>query len=182
MHYAASIAGMAFANAFLGICHSMAHAIGSEYHIPHGAANAMLLSHVVRYNATDVPFRQAAFPQYEYAHVKADYAQLSDALGLGGTSEEDKVIRLIEAIDELKANIGIPPTIRELMQSVSGVRRVSDAEYKSALDAMVVYAVDNQHTGTNPRAPLVSDLRQIMEDGYDAPIMPVTSLDFFSKV
>ncbi|GAX83564.1 hypothetical protein CEUSTIGMA_g10989.t1 [Chlamydomonas eustigma] len=81
---------------------------------------------------------------------KADYAELSDALGLGGTSEEDKVIRLIEAIKELKANIGIPPTIRELMQSVSGVRRVSDAEYKSALDAMAVYAVDNQHTGTNP--------------------------------
>uniref|UniRef100_A0A7R9YRG3 alcohol dehydrogenase n=1 Tax=Chlamydomonas euryale TaxID=1486919 RepID=A0A7R9YRG3_9CHLO len=125
VHYAATIAGMAFANAFLGVCHSMAHKIGSRYHVPHGLANALLITHVVRYNATDVPFKQAAFPQYEYPRAKEDYAEIADMLNLPGATNDDKVISLIGAIEDLKGQLEIPSTIKEAMNQVQWLRRMA---------------------------------------------------------
>lgn len=105
VHYAATIAGMAFANAFLGVCHSLAHKLGAAYHVPHGLANAALINHVIRYNATDAPFKQAAFPQYQFPKAKEDYAELADLLKLGGNTPDEKVARLIEAIEDLKRQV-----------------------------------------------------------------------------
>lgn len=129
VHYAATIAGMAFANAFLGICHSLAHKLGAKFHVAHGLANAAIISHVVRYNATDAPFKQAAFPQYQYPNAKADYAELASMLGLGGTTDDEKVIKLIEAIEELKRKCDVPPTIKEILGSEDVGR-----QYMAALD------------------------------------------------
>ncbi|HHP7229658.1 MAG TPA: bifunctional acetaldehyde-CoA/alcohol dehydrogenase, partial [Xenococcaceae cyanobacterium] len=110
VHYAATIAGMAFANSFLGICHSMAHKLGSTFHVPHGLANALMITHVIRYNSTDAPFKQAIFPQYEYPHAKERYAEIADYLHLGGDTLDEKVEKLITAIDNLKVEINIPLT------------------------------------------------------------------------
>lgn len=178
VHNAATIAGMAFGNAFLGICHSMAHKLGAEYHIPHGLANGALISHVVRYNATDRPFKQSAFPQYESPRAKADYAALADALGLGGSTQEEKVILLINAIEDLKKQIDIPSTIREIIQNERGVVKVSDKEYEARLEKLGESAFDDQCTGSNPRFPLIPDLRRIMLDAYNAPITPLKNLVF----
>jgi acetaldehyde dehydrogenase/alcohol dehydrogenase len=115
VHYAATIAGMAFANAFLGICHSLAHKLGSTFHVPHGLANALMISHVIRYNATDAPFKQAIFPQYTYPHAKQRYAEIADFLHLGGRTEDDKVERLINAIENLKQELDIPLSIKEVL-------------------------------------------------------------------
>jgi acetaldehyde dehydrogenase/alcohol dehydrogenase len=115
VHYAATIAGMAFANAFLGICHSLAHKLGATFHLPHGLANALMISHVIRYNATDAPFKQAIFPQYTYPHAKQRYAQIADFLQLGGRTEDDKVERLINAIEHLKQELDIPLSIKEAL-------------------------------------------------------------------
>lgn len=115
VHYAATIAGMSFANAFLGICHSMAHKLGARFHVPHGLANAALISHVVRYNATDAPYKMAALPQHHYPRALVEYADLADLLGLGGTTQEQKVVRLIGAVEDLKRKLDIPPTIREIV-------------------------------------------------------------------
>lgn len=178
VHNAATIAGMAFGNAFLGICHSMAHKLGAEYHIPHGLANGALISHVIRYNATDKPFKQSAFPQYESPHAKADYAALADALALGGSTEDEKVILLINAIEDLKKKLEIPSTIREIIQTERGVKKVTDEEYRVKLEVLGEDAFDDQCTGSNPRFPLIPDLRRIMLDAYSAPITPLKSLHF----
>ncbi|KAG1664035.1 hypothetical protein FOA52_010454 [Chlamydomonas sp. UWO 241] len=183
VHSAATIAGMAFANAFLGICHSMAHKIGSRYHIPHGLSNACLITHVIRYNATDVPFKQAAFPQYEYPQAKTAYAEIADLLGLAGPgkTEDEKVILLIGAIEDLKAQLDIPATIKDVVAKTRGVKQVTDAEFDAAIPGLAEEAFDDQCTGANPRFPLFTDFERILHDAYHAPIMPVTSLEFISK-
>eukprot|EP00887_Chlorella_sp_A99_P006632 scaffold3.g6632.t1 len=181
VHSAATIAGMAFANAFLGICHSLAHKLGAQHHIPHGLANAALISHVIRYNATDRPLKQAAFPQYDYPKAswkgwgwaKQRYAELADILNLGGTTEEEKVIKLIDAVEDLKSKVGIPPTIRQIVGNDDEDR---EAYFRRTIPEMAENAFDDQCTGANPRYPLISDLEQIYEDAWAKPILPLTSL------
>ncbi|PNH07040.1 Aldehyde-alcohol dehydrogenase [Tetrabaena socialis] len=177
VHYAATIAGMAFANAFLGICHSMAHKLGGAFHVPHGLANAALISHVIRYNATDMPAKQAAFPQYQYPTAKRDYAELATMLSLGGTTDDEKVVKLIEAVENLKKQCDVPATIQEIFNDPK-----LDAEYLSRLDTIAEDAFDDQCTGANPRYPLIADLKQIYIDAHSAPILPIKSLEFFSKI
>jgi acetaldehyde dehydrogenase/alcohol dehydrogenase len=154
VHYAATIAGMAFANAFLGICHSMAHKLGSMFHVPHGLANALLITQVIRYNATDVPFKQAIFPQYKYPNAKWRYARIADYLNLGGTTEAEKVERLISTIEDLKHQLDIPSTIREVLN-------VSDRVFYERVENMADQAFDDQCTVTNPRYPLITDLQNL---------------------
>lgn len=161
VHYAATIAGMAFANAFLGICHSMAHKLGSTFHVPHGLANALMISHVIRYNATDVPFKQAIFPQYKYPNAKERYARIADHLNLGGTTPNEKVERLIGAIEALKRELDIPQTIREVLGD-------DDGTFYSQLETMADQAFDDQCTGANPRYPLISDLKDLYIRAYGA--------------
>lgn len=154
VHYAATIAGMAFANAFLGICHSMAHKLGSTFHVPHGLANALMISHVIRYNATDVPFKQAIFPQYKYPHAKERYAEIADYLKLGGNSPDEKVEKLVAAVEQLKQEIEIPATIRETLGG-------DDRTFYDKVELMAEQAFDDQCTGANPRYPLISDLKEL---------------------
>lgn len=153
MHYAAALAGMAFANGFLGICHSMAHKLGAAFHIPHGLANALLICHVIDYNKTDVPKKQAAFPQYKYPLAMERYARIADYIGLDGKTPEDKVAALVKAIDALKKEVGIPATIAEW--------GISKKEFTDHLDTLAENAFDDQCTGANPRYPLVEDLKAI---------------------
>ncbi len=153
MHYAATIAGMAFANAFLGICHSMAHKLGSMFHLAHGLANALLISEVIRYNKTDVPKKLATFPQYKYPLAKERYARIADYLGLGGKDADEKVEKLIEAIEQLKKRVDIPASIR--------AAGVDETEFKARVDELAENAFDDQCTGANPRYPFISDLKEI---------------------
>lgn len=159
VHYAATIAGMAFANAFLGVCHSMAHKLGSTFHVPHGLANALLISHVIRYNATDVPFKQAIFPQYKYPHAKERYAQIADYLNLGGMTPEEKVERLVATIEHLKHQLEIPTTIKETLPE-------DDQSFYSRVEHMAEQAFDDQCTGANPRYPLIQDLKELYVLAY----------------
>ena len=159
VHYAATIAGMSFANAFLGICHSMAHKLGSTFHIPHGLANALMISHVIRYNATDAPFKQAIFPQYEYPHAKERYAEIADYLHLGGNTPDEKVEKLVEAIDHLKVEIDIPLTIKEVFPG-------TEKDFYEQIEALAEQAFDDQCTGSNPRYPLIKDLQQLYALAY----------------
>ena len=159
MAHAATIAGMAFANSFLGICHSMAHKLGSMHHVPHGVANALLINEVIRFNAVDDPRKQAAFPQYKYPNVKWRYGVIADYLGLGGNTPEDKIERLIEKIDDLKAQVGMPKTIEEF--------GVSKDKFYSSLDEMVEQAFDDQCTGANPRYPLMSEIKQMYINAFE---------------
>ncbi|MFS8800223.1 bifunctional acetaldehyde-CoA/alcohol dehydrogenase [Synechococcus sp. R60.3] len=161
VHYAATIAGMAFANAFLGVCHSLAHKLGSTFHLPHGLANALMITHVIRYNATDAPFKQAIFPQYRYPNAKHRYAEIADYLQLGGaeSSDDEKVMRLIEAIEELKRKLGIPATIREALEE-------KEREFYDRLEAMAEQAFDDQCTGANPRYPLIQDMKELYVLAY----------------
>ncbi len=154
VHYAATIAGMAFANAFLGVCHSLAHKLGSTFHVPHGLANALMISHVIRYNATDAPFKQAIFPQYRFPNAKHRYAEIADHLNLGGTTDDDKVLRLIDAIETLKHQVEIPLTIRETLNE-------SEQEFYDGLETMSEQAFDDQCTGANPRYPLIRDMKEL---------------------
>jgi acetaldehyde dehydrogenase/alcohol dehydrogenase len=154
VHYAATIAGMAFANAFLGICHSMAHKLGSTFHVPHGLANALMISHVIRYNATDVPFKQAIFPQYKYPNAKERYTKIADYLHLGGTTPDEKVERLVQAIEDLKCQIEIPSSIKETLSE-------DEQTFYSKVDHMAEQAFDDQCTGANPRYPLIQDLKEL---------------------
>ncbi|UZQ53922.1 bifunctional acetaldehyde-CoA/alcohol dehydrogenase [Trichothermofontia sichuanensis B231] len=154
VHYAATMAGMAFANAFLGICHSLAHKLGSTFHVPHGLANALMIAHVIRYNATDAPFKQAIFPQYKYPNAKWRYARIADYLGLGGTTEDEKVEKLVAAIEDLKRQLNIPMTIREVLNA-------EDQAFYDQVEAMAEQAFDDQCTGANPRYPLIQDLKEL---------------------
>ncbi|MEC4895853.1 MAG: bifunctional acetaldehyde-CoA/alcohol dehydrogenase [Oscillatoria sp. PMC 1051.18] len=159
VHYAATIAGMAFANAFLGICHSMAHKLGSTFHLPHGLANALMISHVIRYNATDAPFKQAIFPQYEYPHAKERYAKIADHLHLGGDTIDEKIEKLVEAVENLKQQVEIPLTIKEALHG-------EDREFYEQLEELSEQAFDDQCTGANPRYPLIRDLKELFVLAY----------------
>ena len=153
MAHASSIAGMAFANAFLGICHSLAHKLGATHHVPHGVANGMLITEVIRFNAVDNPRKQAAFPQYKFPNAKWRYARIADYLNLGGNTEDEKIELLIKAIDELKAKVGIPKSIKEF--------GVAEGKFYASLDTMSEQAFDDQCTGANPRYPLISELKEV---------------------
>ncbi|NRD74101.1 bifunctional acetaldehyde-CoA/alcohol dehydrogenase [Shewanella sp. VB17] len=158
VHNAATIAGIAFANAFLGVCHSMAHKLGAEFHLSHGLANALLISNVIRFNATDMPTKQAAFSQYDRPKALCRYAKIADHLNLVGDTDEEKVDALINAIDHLKDTIGIPASISEA--------GVNEADFLAKLDELAEDAFDDQCTGANPRYPLISELKQILLDSF----------------
>ena len=159
MHYAATIAGMAFANAFLGLCHSMAHKLGAMFNVPHGVANALLIRQVIKYNAVDCPKKQCIFPQYKFPNAKAKYAQIADELGLGGKNDDEKVELLIEAIDKLMKAVNLPNSIKDF--------GVSEADFNAKLDEMVELAFDDQCTGANPAYPLMEDIKAIYKDAYE---------------
>ncbi|MEB3830210.1 bifunctional acetaldehyde-CoA/alcohol dehydrogenase [Phormidium sp. CCY1219] len=154
VHYAATMAGMAFANAFLGVCHSLAHKLGSTFHVPHGLANALMISHVIRYNATDTPFKQAIFPQYKYPNAKWRYARIADYLHLGGETEDEKVENLVEAIDNLKRELEVPMSLKEVLSD-------EDKAFYEQVEEMAEQAFDDQCTGANPRYPLIRDLKEL---------------------
>lgn len=158
MAHASSMAGMAFANAFLGVCHSMAHKLGAFHHIPHGIANALLIKEVIKYNAADAPRKQAAFPQYKYPNAAWRYARIADYLHLGGNTEEEKVQLLIDAIDELMKKVNIPNSIKDY--------GVSKVDFYESLDEMVEQSFDDQCTVTNPRYPLMSEIKQMFINSY----------------
>ncbi|WP_027308132.1 bifunctional acetaldehyde-CoA/alcohol dehydrogenase [Caloramator sp. ALD01] len=159
MAHASTMAGMAFANAFLGVCHSMAHKLGAMHHIPHGIANALLINEVIRFNAVDNPRKQAAFPQYKYPNAKWRYARIADYLGLGGKTEDEKVELLIKAIDELKEKLNIPKSIKEA--------GVSEKKFYATLDEMAEQAFDDQCTGANPRYPLISEIKEMYINAFE---------------
>ncbi len=158
VHNAATMAGMSFANAFLGICHSLAHKLGAEFKIPHGIANALLISHVIRYNAVDVPVKQAVFSQYTHPEAKARYARVADHIGLGGKTMEDKVDRLVAKVEELKKVLNIPTSIQAY--------GIDEATFLAQVDELAVKAFDDQCTGANPRFPLIAELKQLYLDAY----------------
>jgi len=151
--HASTMAGMAFANAFLGICHSLAHKLGATHHVPHGIANAMLITEVIRFNAVDNPRKQASFPQYKYPNAKWRYARIADYLNLGGNNEDEKVELLIGAIEELKAKLNVPKSIKAF--------GVTEGNFYATLDTMAEQAFDDQCTGANPRYPSISEMKQI---------------------
>ncbi|GLI56671.1 aldehyde-alcohol dehydrogenase [Propionigenium maris DSM 9537] len=160
MANASCIAGMAFSNAFLGICHSMAHKLGAAFHLPHGVANALLLDEVIRFNATDKPTKMAGFAQYKYPNAKARYAKVADFMGFtkGSESDEEKAKILRAEVAKLKTRIGIKATIAEY--------GISEEEFMSKLDEMVEAAFDDQCTGANPRYPLMAELREMYLRAY----------------
>lgn len=158
MANAATMAGMAFANAFLGVCHSMAHKLGAFHHLPHGVANALMIDEVIRFNAAEIPAKMGTFPQYGYPHTMARYAEVAESLGLGGETDKEKVDNLIKAIDELKEKIGIKKTIKEYVPN--------EEDFLNRLDAMVEQAFDDQCTGANPRYPLMSEIKQMYLNAY----------------
>ena len=164
VHTAATLAGMAFANAFLGVCHSMAHKLGSHFNIPHGVANALLICQVIRFNATDKPAKQCAFPQYKFPNAKAAYAQFAAAMGFKGKTDDEKVNALVEAIKELKTKIGIPGSIREWF-AIRG--EYTDEDFKKAMETLPTLAFDDQCTGSNPRYPLIKEIQKLYELAYE---------------
>ena len=158
MANAATMAGMAFANAFLGVCHSMAHKLGAFHHLPHGIANALLIRQVLRFNAAEVPVKMGTFSQYDHPHTLARYAEVADYLKLGGNTDEEKLEKLIDAITELMHKIGIHNTIREY--------GVSEEAFLGRLDEMVEQAFDDQCTGANPRYPLMKEIKEMYLNAY----------------
>ena len=158
MANAATMAGMAFANAFLGVMHSMAHKLGAFHHIPHGIANALMMDEVLRFNSAEAPTKMGTFSQYDHPHTLARYAEIATALGVKGKTDEEKLEGLIAKIDELKARIGIKPTIRDYVPD--------EADFMARLDAMSEQAFDDQCTGANPRYPLISEIKQMYLNAY----------------
>ena len=158
MANAATMAGMAFANAFLGVCHSMAHKLGAFHHLPHGIANALLIDEVLRFNSAEAPTKMGTFSQYDHPHTLARYAEVADYLGIKGRNNEEKLENLIAAIDELKAKVGIKKTIKEY--------GIDEKDFLDRLDAMVEQAFDDQCTGANPRYPLMSEIKQMYLNAY----------------
>ena len=158
MANAATMAGMAFANAFLGVCHSMAHKLGAFHHIPHGVANALMLDEVIRFNSANVPAKMGTFPQYDHPHTLGRYAEVANALKIKGKTDEEKVENLIKALDELKATVGIKPTIKDYVPD--------EQAFLSSLDEMTEQAFDDQCTGANPRYPLMSEIKQMYLNAY----------------
>lgn len=158
MANASTMAGMAFANAFLGVCHSMAHKLGAFHHLPHGIANALLIEDVIRFNASETPAKMGTFPQYGYPHTLSRYAEIADTLGLGGNSDNEKLENLIHAIRELRHKIGIRDTIADY--------GIDEKYFLDNLDEMTEQAFDDQCTGANPRYPLMSEIKQMYLNAY----------------
>ncbi|MBQ3550255.1 MAG: bifunctional acetaldehyde-CoA/alcohol dehydrogenase [Clostridia bacterium] len=158
MANAATIAGMAFANAFLGVCHSMAHKLGAFHHLPHGVANALMIEEVIRFNSSEAPAKMGTFSQYDHPHTLARYAEVADHLGLGGATNEEKVENLIKAINDLKETVGIKKTIKDY--------GVDEKIFLDDLDEMVEQAFDDQCTGANPRYPLMSEIKEMYLNAY----------------
>ena len=158
MANAATMAGMAFANAFLGICHSMGHKLGAYHHLPHGVTVGLVLDEVMRFNAEEVPTKMGTFPQYEYPHALRRYAEIADSLNLGGNTDQEKLERLINKIDELKERVGFKKTIKDY--------GISEEDFLSTLDEMSEKAFDDQCTGANPRYPLISEIKDIYLKTY----------------
>ncbi len=158
MGNAATMAGMAFANAFLGVCHSMAHKLGAFHHLPHGVANALMIDEVLRFNAEEVPVKMGTFPQYGYPHTLARYAEVADYLGIKGKNDKEKLDNLIKALDELKAKVGIKKTIKDY--------GIDEKYFLDRLDEMTEQAFDDQCTGANPRYPLMSEIKQMYLNAY----------------
>ena len=158
MANAATMAGMAFANAFLGVCHSMAHKLGAFHHLPHGVANALMIDEVLRFNAAEVPTKMGTFPQYGYPHTLARYAEVADYLGIKGKNDAEKLKNFIKALDELKEKVGIKKTIKDY--------GIDEEKFLSTLDEMVEQAFDDQCTGANPRYPLMSEIKQMYLNAY----------------
>ena len=174
MANAATMAGMAFANAFLGVCHSMAHKLGSFHHIPHGVANALMLEEVLRFNAAEAPVKMGTFSQYDHPHTLERYAMVADELNLGGKNDDEKLEKLIKAVNDLKARVGIKPTIKDYVPD--------EKDFLDRLDDMTEQAFDDQCTGSNPRYPLMSEIKQMYLNAYygekhfEEPDMPDTKI------
>ncbi len=158
MAHAATMAGMSFANAFLGVCHSMAHKLGAFHHLPHGIANALMIDEVLRFNAAEVPAKMGTFSQYDHPHTLARYAEVADYLNLGGGTDEEKLENLIHAIDDLKDKIGVKKTIRDY--------GIDEADFLARLDEMTEQAFDDQCTGANPRYPLMKEIKRMYLNAY----------------
>ena len=158
MANAATMAGMAFANAFLGVCHSMAHKLGAFHHIPHGIANALMIDYVLKFNSAEVPTKMGTFPQYDHPHTLRRYAEVAEALGLGGANDEESLNNLIKAINELKEKIGIKKTIKDY--------GIDEKDFLDRLDEMSEQAFDDQCTGANPRYPLISEIKDMYLKAY----------------
>ena len=158
MANAATLAGMSFANAFLGVCHSMAHKLGAFHHIPHGIANALMIEEVLRFNSVEVPTKMGTFPQYDHPHTLRRYAEIAEALDLGGNTDEEKLENLIKAINELKEKIGIKKTIKSY--------DIDESKFLETLDDMAEQAFDDQCTGANPRYPLISEIKEMYMNAY----------------
>ena len=158
MAHAATMAGMAFANAFLGVCHSMAHKLGAFHHLPHGVANALMIDEVLRFNAEEVPAKMGTFPQYDHPHTLARYAEVADYLGIKGKNDSEKLENLIKAIDDLKERVGIKKTIKDY--------GIDEKDFLDRLDDMTEQAFDDQCTGANPRYPLMSEIKQMYLNAY----------------
>ncbi len=154
----ATMAGMAFANAFLGVCHSMAHKLGAFHHLPHGIANALMIEEVLRFNASETPAKMGTFSQYDHPHTLARYAEVSRALGFGGKNDKESLENLINAINALKERVGIKATIRDY--------GIDEKDFLDRLDAMTEQAFDDQCTGANPRYPLMSEIKQMYLNAY----------------
>ena len=159
VHHAATIAGMAFANAFLGVCHSMAHKLGAAFHVPHGIANALLINQVIRYNSNDCPAKQASFPQYRFPNTKAAYASFARGIGLSGKTDDEAVNNLIKAIEEMKKKLNIPASIREW--------GIDEKDWEEAMQKLPELAFDDQCTAANPRYPLFKEIEQMYRYAYD---------------
>ena len=158
MGNAATMAGMAFANAFLGVCHSMAHKLGAFHHLPHGVANALLITDVMRFNAAEVPSKMGTFPQYDHPHTLARYAEVADYLGVKGKNDQEKLEGLIDKIEALKERVGIKKTIKDY--------GVDEKYFLDTLDNMVEQAFDDQCTGANPRYPLMKEIKAMYLKAY----------------
>jgi acetaldehyde dehydrogenase/alcohol dehydrogenase len=158
VHNAATIAGIAFANAFLGACHSLAHKLGAAFHLPHGLANALLIGNVIRYNANDNPVKQTAFSQYDRPKAKCRYARIADYLELGGATTDEKVHHLLDWLEELKRDLEVPHSIQEA--------GVNERDFLARVDEIAEEAFDDQCTGANPRFPLINELRELLLASY----------------
>ncbi len=159
MAHASCMAGMAFSNAFLGVCHSMAHKLGAFHHLPHGMANSLLLNEVIRFNSADAPTKQAAFAQYKYPNAAWRYGKIADYLQLGGNTDDEKIELLTKAIEELQGKVNMPMTIKEA--------GVGEQNFYGSLDEMVEQAFDDQCTGANPRYPLMKEIKQMYINAFE---------------
>ena len=158
MHNSSTIAGMAFTNAFLGVCHSMAHKIGAEFHLPHGRINAILLPYVIKYNGVDDPTKFVSFPKYEYYVAKHKYAEISRRMNFPAFTDDEGLDSLVKEVDKLRADVGIPKSFKEA--------GIDEKEWLAKVDVLADRAFEDQCTSANPRVPLVSEIKQILLDSY----------------